>query len=343
VGQATDGTQGTNDGGLELLAREALSRWDLAEHARLDLIKHRENAVFGVTATDGHRFVLRVHRADYHTDASLRSELQWMAALREAGIATAAVIPTSDGEMFVRVRVPGLAQEHQCDLLSWVNGAPLGSAEERSFSAEEAVARTYLATGRLAAKIHNQATAWERPAGFERSSWDEAGCLGPEALWGHWSELTCLTADERTLLEDGSRVALEALGTFGKSPDRYGLVHSDLVPDNLLDDGVRTAVIDFDDCGFGWHLWEMATCVYWHLSGDSYQPALGSFVQGYREHRALPAEHVARLPVFLLVRGLVYLGWIHSRRETDTATQILSFVREQTLLLARQVLGEAAG
>ena len=265
-----------------------------------------------------------------------------MTALREAGIATPAVIPTPDGELFVRVGFAGLAHEHQCDLLSWVSGTPLGSAEERSFSAEEAVARTYLATGRLAARIHNQATSWSRPAGFERPSWDEAGCLGQDALWGHWSDLDCLTAEERTVLADAAEVAMEVLGRFGKTPDRYGLVHSDLVPDNLLDDGAQTSVIDFDDCGFGWHLWEMATGVYWHLGGDSYRPALDSFVQGYREHRALPDDHLALLPVFLLVRGLVYLGWIHTRRETETAGQIIDFVREQTTVLAREVLGEAA-
>lgn len=342
MGQTTEGTKGREGDDLEPLARLALSRWGLTGDTRLDLIKHRENAVFGVSTADGHRLVLRVHRAGYHTDASLRSELQWMTALREAGIATPAVIPTPEGELFVRVRVPGLAHEHQCDLLSWVDGTPLGSAEERSFSAEEAVARTYLAAGRLAARIHNQATGWDLPPGFERPSWNEAGCLGPEALWGHWSELACLTAEERTVLAEGSEVAVEALGSFGKTPDRYGLVHSDLVPDNLLDDGVETAIIDFDDCGFGWHLWEMATGVYWHLGGDSYRYALDSFVRGYREHRALPAEQLTLLPVFLLVRGLVYLGWIHTRRETETAGQILDFVREHTMLLARQVLAEVA-
>ena len=259
MSRKTESTEGQHGDGLEPLARGALSRWGLAGDTRLDLIKHRENAVFGVRTADGHRFVLRVHRADYHSDASIRSELQWMTALREAGIATPAVIPTPDGELFVRVGFAGLTHEHQCDLLSWVSGTPLGSAEERAFSAEEAVARTYLATGRLAARIHNQATSWSRPAGFERPSWDEAGCLGPDALWGHWSDLDCLTAEERTVLADAAGVAVEVLGRFGKAPDRYGLVHSDLVPDNLLDDGAQTAVIDFDDCGFGWHLWEMAT------------------------------------------------------------------------------------
>ncbi len=338
MGQTEKNTQGREGDDLEPLARLALSRWGLAEGTRLDLIKQRENAVFGVSTADSRRFALRVHRADYHSDASIRSELQWMTALRKAGIGAPAVIPNPEGEMFVRVRVPELGREHQCDLLSWVNGTPLGSAEERSFSEEEAVSRTYLAAGRLAARIHNQATTWELPPGFERPSWDEAGCLGRTALWGHWSDLACLTAEERRVLAEAARVAVEALDRFGKTPDRYGLVHSDLVPDNLLDDGVETTIIDFDDCGFGWHLWEMATGVYWHLGGDTYRYALDSFVEGYREHRALPAEHLALLPVFLLVRGLVYLGWIHTRRETETAGQIVDFVREQTMLLARQVL-----
>ena len=36
---------------------------------------------FRVAASDGRRYAIRVHRAGYHSDAELRSELQWMRAL----------------------------------------------------------------------------------------------------------------------------------------------------------------------------------------------------------------------------------------------------------------------
>jgi len=84
------------------LARLALSHWRL-DGADLDVIKHRENTVFKVTATDGRFFVLRVHRRGNNSDAAVQSELMWMGALRDAGIATPAVVPAKNGELFVHV------------------------------------------------------------------------------------------------------------------------------------------------------------------------------------------------------------------------------------------------
>ena len=64
---------------LQMLAATALGDWGFAD-ADLDLIKIRENAVYRATRPSGERFVVRVHRAHYHTDQALRSEFQWMEA-----------------------------------------------------------------------------------------------------------------------------------------------------------------------------------------------------------------------------------------------------------------------
>jgi Ser/Thr protein kinase RdoA (MazF antagonist) len=318
---------------LESVARRALTHWGIEEAYTIELVKHRENAVYAVTRADGMKTAMRVHRLGYHSDAALRSELQWMGALRDGGVTTPEVIPTLDGDLLARVRIDELSEEYQCDLLSWVDGVPLGSAEERSFSGDEAIRRTYLATGRLAARIHNHSAAWLLPTRFERHSWDEDGCLGPGALWGLYGDLEDLTPEQLARFDEGAAHCLRVLEAFGKASDRYGLIHSDFVPDNLLDTGADIVVLDFDDCGFGWHLWEIATAVFWHLGGESYSVALRSFVEGYREYRPLSDEHLALLPTFLLLRGLVYLGWIHTRRETETAEQILPFVVEETTRL----------
>jgi len=326
---------------LESVARQALTHWGIENAYTIELVKHRENAVYAVTRADGMKTAMRVHRLGYHSDAALRSELQWIGALRDGGVTTPEVIPTVDGDLLARVRIDEPCEEYQCDLLSWVDGVPLGSAEERSFSGDEAVRRTYLATGRLAARIHNHSAAWTLPTGFERHSWDADGCLGPGALWGLYGDLEDLAPEQLARFDEGAAHCLRVLEAFGKASDRYGLIHSDFVPDNLLDTGTDIVVLDFDDCGFGWHLWEIATAVFWHLGGESYSVALGSFVEGYREHRPLPDEHLALLPTFLLLRGLVYLGWIHTRRETETAEQILPFVLEETTRLCDELATES--
>ena len=65
---------------LGRLAERALAAWGL-EEAAVTPIKYRENAVFRIEAPDGTLQVMRVHRADFRSDAAIRSEAAWMRAL----------------------------------------------------------------------------------------------------------------------------------------------------------------------------------------------------------------------------------------------------------------------
>ena len=45
---------------------------------------------------------------------------------------------------------------------------------------------------------------------------------------------------------------------LGSKPDAFGLIHADLHLENALFDGDAVRVIDFDDCGFGYWLYDLA-------------------------------------------------------------------------------------
>ena len=49
------------------------------------------------------------------------------------------------------------------------------------------------------------------------------------------------------------------LSKLAKSPGTYSMIHADFVAENVLVDEGRVRLIDFDDAGFGWHLFELAT------------------------------------------------------------------------------------
>ena len=120
MGGGTDSSEDAHLQPIIDLARLALPHGGL-DDANLEVIKHRENTVFKVTADDGSRFVLRVHRAGYHSDAALRSELTWMRALRDFGISVPAVVPAKNGDLFVWVGED--EDPRQCDLLDWIEGS----------------------------------------------------------------------------------------------------------------------------------------------------------------------------------------------------------------------------
>lgn len=327
---------------LETVARTALRAWDISANCRLTLLKRRENAVLEVDILDKPTYVLRVHRRGYHSDAALRSELAWMISLTEQGIPTPRVVPTLSGDILTLVPDPDGARPYQCDLLSWVCGTPLGHIEERSFGDNEFVERAYRQVGGLAARLHAHGAQWHPGGTFKRHSWDEAGCLSRPGVWGHFADLQTLTASERRLLQEAAEVARHRLGAFGKLPNRFGLIHGDLVPENVLLDGNECTLIDFDDCGFGWYVAEIATAVFFQLGTPSFAPALHAMIHGYRQVRALDEADLGMLDVMLLLRGMALLGWIQTRAETDTARRIRPMVTECSTALAARLTGDTS-
>ena len=309
---------------LHRLALTAVSRWPL-DCLRIEPIKVRENAVYAVHTADGRRVVLRIHRLGYHSDEALHSELAWMKALGASGIEVPEVIPSRSGKAFECVACDGVPGPRQVDVFAWIEGSQLGSVEQGLNNDPEWVRRTYGVVGELAAQMHNQSCAWRAPPGFQRHSWCDEGLAGDAPLWGRFWECEGLSPAQRTLFERLRERIKQALTDFGKTPDRFGLIHADLVPENILVDaaGGRLRIIDFDDSGFGWHLFEIATSLYFIRRDPHYETARDALIAGYRRHRSLSDEHVRLLPMFIAARGTTYLGWVHTRKGEATAQELM--------------------
>jgi Ser/Thr protein kinase RdoA (MazF antagonist) len=322
---------------MQALALVALRDWDLAV-ANLAPIKVRENAVFRVDLAGGGRAVLRVHRSGYHSDDELDSEFVWMRALQAAGISVPRVIRSRRGRDFEVIETPAGNGTRQIDVFEWIDGRQLGSVESGISGEGAAVAEQYRMIGAIAARMHNHTEDWQRPTGFRRHAWDGAGLVGENPLWGRFWELAALTPAQRDLLMQARAYIAGELAVYGTQPDRYGLIHADLVPENLLIDGNRIQVIDFDDAGFGWHLFELATSLYF-ITGDSVYPAAReALIRGYRSERGLSDDALERLPLFLAVRGTTYLGWVHTRQGSDTARELTPFLVERACAVAEEYL-----
>lgn len=325
---------------LALLAEAAVDQWNLSVES-LELIKHRENAVYKLTTKEGIRYAIRVHRANYHSDVALNSEIQWMEALRcEANVITPEFVKAPKGEYFLVVSHEEVPEPRQVDILEWVDGEAMGSIENGITNHALSLTDSFSLIGEIAAKCHNHSSSWQLPKGFSRQAWDLDGLVGENPVWGRFWELEVLSAAEvKTMIQVHGKLR-EILTEFGQSSDRYSLIHCDLLPENLLHCGNHYKLIDFDDSGFGWHLFDLATSLFFHLGEDYFDDIVAAWVEGYRKHRELSDEHLAMLPVFLMARGTTYLGWAHTRKETDDAKELTPMVKEGVLALAEHFLAE---
>ena len=191
----------------------------------------------------GECFALRIHRSGYHSNAALLSELQWINALNEFGIGVPDVIKTKNGEYFTLVSVDGISEKYQVDLFEWVEGEQLGSVEDGLPDNVNDVRVIYQTIGRLAAKLHNQATSCTLPEGFVRHAWDKAGLVGDSPFWGPFWQLNALSDSQRRVILSARKKVEQELSLFGKTAENYSMIHADFVPENFLVDGDKVCLL----------------------------------------------------------------------------------------------------
>ncbi len=319
------------------LANEALRRWGI-ELAELSLLKMRENAVFEVERPSGDKFALRIHRAGYHSDDELRSELQWMAALDAGGIRTPAVQPTLSGDLFDTVSVEVVPEPRQVDLLAWIDGDAMGSIEEGIEASADEIVANYRKIGKLAGRLHKFSNDWTAPDGFTRHHWNVDGLVGEQPVWGRFWENERLDDEQRALIVKAREIVRTRLTEFGRSDRNYGLIHADFLPENIMIDGADLQLIDFDDSGYGWYMFELATSLFVHLGEPHFDEVLAAYVEGYRSEYDLPDDDLELLPIFIMARLFTYLGWMHTRELTDTTEELAPMIIEAAVAVATDLV-----
>lgn len=286
---------------MNAVVEQALDLWGLHD-ATYSLVAARENAVFKI-ASGADTYVLRLHRSGYRTDAELRSELQWMNAVSKGGLKVPAPIPsTSHALLHV---VDGV----QVDVLTWLSGTTL----DQVLSGQINRADLFEHLGKDMARLHAVCDAWPLPQGFTRRAWNRDGLLGDAPLWDRFWENPGLSADEQTLLIAMRNKTNTELASLEATLD-YGLIHADLVPANVMVDGDALSLIDFDDGGFGFRLFDIATALLKHLDAPDYPELRAALIKGYTSVRPID---LTALDLFILLRAATYVGWNITRMLED--------------------------
>jgi Ser/Thr protein kinase RdoA (MazF antagonist) len=294
-------------------ARAALPAYELHPDAELTMLNVSENGTFRLDDPVAGRSVLRVHRTGYHSEPAIRSELAWVEALRSDGVVTTpAHLRAADGSSVVEARTPD-GDSRFVVRFEWVDGHEPD---------EGRLVGDFDELGQIAARLHGHARSWRRPADFTRFVWDYDTSLGARGLWGRWQDGLGMGAEELAVLGRLDEVLRGRLAAYGKGPDRFGLVHADMRLANLLVSGDRVTVIDFDDCGFSWFMYDVASSVSF-IEHEPYVPDLvDAWVTGYRRVAPLTSEDEAEIPTFIMLRRLLLVAWIGSHSSTDTAQEL---------------------
>jgi Ser/Thr protein kinase RdoA (MazF antagonist) len=284
----------------------------------------------------GVRTVLRLHRHGYHDQVQIESELTWLDALRDdTGIRTPHVLPTPDGQRVLALKEEGSSSPRYVVHFEFLPGV-------EPTPGDEGLPASFELLGSLTATMHDHSVRWRRPRAFRRFTWDYDGAFGREARWGHWQDGIAIGPAEREVLERLDTTLRSRLARFGAGPDRYGLVHADLRLANLLQDGDQTYVIDFDDCGWSWFLYDFGTAVSFFEHDPRIPELTEAWVRGYRTTRRLSTQAEAEIPTFVMMRRLLLVAWIGSHSGTELARSMGAEYTQGSCALAEAYLSRFA-
>ena len=288
---------------LRKLADVALRKFGFSQY-QLTFLQHLVNTTFRLDCNDG-RYLVRIHRAK--TQTAVASELVWLEALvRKTTVSVQTPQRSLDGEMIVVGEHGGVPEPYPVTVLSWLDGQIL-TQDQRS-------PHHFYRLGQLVAKLHDHAQHWTPSFELNRPIYDAASVLESDSLSNNQ-----LPENVREHLRTLHKQLQEVEQRLGKNPAQFGLIHSDLSFGNVLFMDDEVLPIDFDDCGFGYYLYDLAVILAGPWERPGFLQRRNALFQGYREICELPDEHLSLIPTFMAMRASSLGQWDRVKTLLQTA------------------------
>jgi len=279
---------------MTALAHEVMTAFSL-EVASLEMLNHGYNSTLAVVTADGEKFALRINVNSPRTPANLRAELAWMDRLHQSDrVSVPQPLTNAKGELFTTVDSDALGRTTTAVLFSWLDGAEVATLEDKS--------EAFRATGRLLAVMHDEGRGFELPHDatlpvFDSLFWGFDNLVtGPDSL---------LNGDDQALMDRALDEISEVVNRHYASTPPH-IIHADANGGNLMWHNGAVAILDFDDCGIGLPLQDLATALY-YVRQPSDRDAL---LEGYREVAEVPPHKPGDLDALILLRRIQMLNYV---------------------------------
>jgi len=306
---------------LQRLGEAALGEFGVVP-IEISPLVHAENTTFKVASQHG-PFNLRISRPGYQTTSNIRSEIVFLAALRKEGFR----VPAPWQERVVTASHPEVPESRDCVLLGWLDG---------EFARGKLTVERAHKVGRVMAKLHEFTSLWSAPAGFDRQQLHE-WAFGPRRPMPIDDPSPLAFEEDRKLLIEVERETRPFLATLPHDPDWFGLIHADLHLGNVLFEDEEVNLIDFDDTGFGFWLYDFSSALAYAVESEEFPILQEAMFKGYREIRALPPETSRLISPFLQLRLAGIAGWVLSRSDNpnfrDTGAEFVHRLCERIRIL----------
>ena len=296
---------------LLAIANQALGSYPL-EIKEVALINNEYNATFKVLTKVGTQFALRVNVNSPRSIENLKAEITWVNFLRDdARVKAPHPVSTTEDQYFVTVTNDLGNSEFKCVLYSWLEGEELG---------DEPTPEQIRSLGAAMATLHVSSKDFKLPAGAELPSFEDPLWETEDFLL---SEKSVLDPEAQSLIAQALTVIKSEIDELYRQHPQQ-IIHADLHGWNVMWHDEKVAVFDFDDCGIGLPIQDLATAIY-YLDTPEQDAALK---EGYASVAPLPEYSESQMQMFMIQRRIILLNYLYETSNVEHRAMIPEYLEE---------------
>lgn len=286
----------------------------------LELINFEFNATFKVSV-GGQLYALRININSARSRENLAAEIEFIQYVAgKASVRVPQPILTREGRHFTSGRLATLDREVHSVLYSWLDGKELG---------DEPPIEALVALGQAMAQLHNATIEYELSEDCDLPILRDFLWLTEDMLFIEKSSLDPEAKSLLSRVKGSVELVIETL--FQRDTARP--IHADLHGWNVMWNGAEVALFDFDDCGIGLPIQDLATSLY-YLDTPEQDEAL---LSGYKSVRDLPEYTDREMKALLLQRRIILLNYLYETKNHEHRQMAPKYL-EKTLAQARDYL-----
>lgn len=263
-------------------------------------IRNENNSVYKVI-TEQDAYALRIHRPHYRTPEQTISELHYLQGLAGA-LSVPLPVRTKSGDLVTRFQ-QGKRTLH-ASIITWLDG------DVRRPQGKGAGPKTIYRIGQSLGHIHAFSEGFRPSEGFDLPTWDSEGIFGSRSQFCPGPLAESFTRSQVDVLKMVRSRFEAVVQEIGVRQETYGVIHNDVILLNCLHHGNKTSVIDFDDCGWGYYLYDLGGMLENLKDYSSYRTLRRALLDGYRSIRRLPMSWERHFDLMIAARHAITAIWM---------------------------------
>jgi Ser/Thr protein kinase RdoA (MazF antagonist) len=278
----------------------------------IEMINYENNATFKVTAIDEANYAFRISINSPRSKANIEAEVAYVKFLNNSDlIKTARPISNKHGSYITTFFHQEIGRDLNCVVYSWLDGVDVG---------DDPTPTQLQALGAAMANMHNLSVDFVLPDNSQTPTFNDPFWGSPDLLRGKESQLS--VEHKKLVIDAFDEITRRTNDLFEKNKSQ--LIHADLHGWNLKWDLGQLSVFDFDDCGIGLPIQDIATAVYYLDTPDQERALL----EGYKSVKPLPKYEEKDLKMLLLHRRLLLLNYLYETMKAEHASILPDYLEE---------------